>query len=109
MTAADDQRRQQLMQAEIEVVKGTDEAVRFVEAAACFIGGGFHPDTPFGDYVDRDGRNVFTADEVRLLDDGLQIATDAINADDNIAVDVYEICMAAVERVEQVVHQEVRR
>jgi hypothetical protein len=35
-------------------------ARRLIQALVCFMGPGYHPDTPGAEYVDQDGNRVFT-------------------------------------------------
>ena len=49
-------------------VHDRESAVRFVKWCVAEIGLGYHPDTPFGDYVDGDGHASFSAEEAGLLD-----------------------------------------
>lgn len=73
--------RQRLMQAEIEIVKPdrVERAEEFVRACVGYLGHGFHPDTPFGDYVDSDGSSTFSAEESQRLDVALEYAFDVID------------------------------
>ena len=45
-----------------------DSAIGFVEWCALRLGLGYHPDTPFADYVDGDGRPVFSPAQAHGLD-----------------------------------------
>ncbi len=50
-----------------EEVHDRESAVCFIKWCVEVIGLGYHPDTHFADYVDRDGRAIFsTADAARL-------------------------------------------
>ena len=49
-------------------VRDRDSAIRFVEWCARRLGLGYHPDTPFADYVDGEGRPVFSPAQARCLD-----------------------------------------
>jgi len=49
-------------------VTDTATAIEFVRWCVKEIGPGYHPDTPFGDYVDVVGRPCFSAIEAKTLD-----------------------------------------
>ena len=44
-------------------------AVRFIKWCVEQLGLGYHPDTPFSDYVGQGGQAVFAPEEARLLDE----------------------------------------
>jgi hypothetical protein len=50
-------------------VHDRDSAIQFVQWCVAQIGLGYHPDTRFADYVEADGKPVFSADESKRLDD----------------------------------------
>jgi hypothetical protein len=50
-------------------VQDRASAVRFVQWCVKMLGLGYHPDTPFADYVDRDGRATFTPAEAARLEE----------------------------------------
>ena len=50
------------------------QAKRWVRQLVFFMGIGFHPDTPFSDYVVPDGKPSFTAEQCEALESGLSAA-----------------------------------
>jgi hypothetical protein len=52
-----------------EDVHDRESAVRFVKWCVERIGLGYHPDTPFTDYADRDGRATFSVPEAAGLEE----------------------------------------
>jgi hypothetical protein len=52
-----------------ETVHDTESAVRFIKWCVEEIGLGYHPDTPFADYVDGDGRPSFSAADATRLEE----------------------------------------
>ena len=51
----------------IKKVNTVEDAKAFIQWSEINIGGGFHPDTPFADYVKQDDSPTFTPDEVTML------------------------------------------
>ena len=43
-------------------------AIAFVKWCVEHLGLGYHSDTPFDDYVEKDGKPVFTSEQTRTLD-----------------------------------------
>jgi hypothetical protein len=52
-----------------EEVQDRESAVRFIKWCVERIGLGYHPDTPFADYGDRDGWATFSAPEAARLEE----------------------------------------
>jgi hypothetical protein len=52
-----------------EEVQDRESAVRFVKWCVDRIGLGYHSDTPFADYADRDSRATFSAPEAARLEE----------------------------------------
>jgi hypothetical protein len=52
-----------------EEVYDRASAARFVKWCVDVIGLGYHPDTPFADYVDGDGRATFSSPEAGRLEE----------------------------------------
>lgn len=55
-----------------------------------FHGGGFHPDTPFTDYVGDDDQPTYTPEEAAMLQQCFNIVADAMN--------VYEVLLPLMEK-----------
>lgn len=55
-------------------VQDHESAVRFVQWCVEVLGLGYHPDTPFSDYVDRDGRATFSSSEAARLEEAAERA-----------------------------------
>ena len=51
----------------LPVVIDKASATAFVQWCVGRLGLGYHPDTPFADYIDTAGNAVFTPDEVAIL------------------------------------------
>ena len=56
------------------------QAVAWVKDLVRFVGPGFHPDTPFEDYITHDGVPSFTPRQCILLKTGLQRAWGVLDA-----------------------------
>lgn len=69
-------------------------ATRFIEKCARELGTGFHPDTPFSDYVDGSGRSVYSPSQAREMDAAMDRARQAF---DENGVDIYDVAIQAVE------------
>jgi hypothetical protein len=49
-------------------------AEEFVARCVEWVGPGYHPDTPFGSYIDDDGKRCFSTEEAELLDAATEVA-----------------------------------
>lgn len=75
---------------EIPVPQGRTGARNFLARCCKDIGLGFHPDTPFEDYITSDGTRLFTDKEARKLDRCMAASKAIYNA---MGKDIYQFCM----------------
>jgi hypothetical protein len=68
------------------------QARRWVRQLVLFVGTGFHPDTPFDDYVRSDGIRSFTPEQCQALEAGLKTAWEIL---DRAGMDIYTVAFRA--------------
>jgi hypothetical protein len=59
-------------------IKTEADARTFLSDCIAEIGTGFHPDTPFLDYVNGDGEQVYTPGQAKTLDDMMDAAVEVL-------------------------------
>jgi hypothetical protein len=62
------------MQVPLLRIDDAKSALSFARWCVDNVGPGFHPDTNFGDYIDAEGKPLFSASEARTLDRMLDAA-----------------------------------
>jgi hypothetical protein len=71
------------------------EAMRFLRVATTLLGGGFHPDSDFADYIGADGAPVFSKRTAAALNRDCDLAFDAFARSGG--PDIYQISMDMLE------------
>ena len=72
------------------------QASRWVRRCVRFVGAGFHPDTPFSQYVRPDGSASFTNAESQILEIGLERAWTIL---ENAGIEIYAVALAVQRRI----------
>jgi hypothetical protein len=72
------------------------EAISWVRGLARYIGPGFHPDTPFCDYVQPDGKPSFTGEQCESLERELERAWKCLDAG---GIDIYRVGLPMLKRM----------
>lgn len=79
-----------------EFVRTAVQARQFIRSCVRVIGIGYHPDTPFADYVDGDGRPTLSDDGAAYLQGQHDEAVRLLEKFALHDLDVYAVALAAV-------------